>query len=142
MGWRTTVIAAENIISGWIGVAAGAALPVDDHAFSIARGRAPRILAAGAEIRVNLEIGNEGRRTWRADGSFAVSYHWLDSDGAVTYTPNSGFVGVDGFTYLINAGMADSDIVEVTIIVVNVAPSLGILTVEPAKMFLFKDHLK
>jgi len=83
MGWRTTVIAAGIIISGWIGVAAEAALPVDDHAFSIARGRAPRILSAGAEIRVNLEIGNEGRRTWRADGSFAVSYHWLDSDGAV-----------------------------------------------------------
>jgi len=32
---------------------------------------------------VNLEIGNEGRRTWRADGSFAVSYHWLDRDGAI-----------------------------------------------------------
>ncbi|MBD3872557.1 MAG: hypothetical protein IFK91_06520 [Acidobacteria bacterium] len=83
MGWRVTVIAAGIIISGWIGVAAGAALPVDDHAFSIVRGRAPRILAAGAEVRVNLELGNEGRRTWRADGSFAVSYHWLDRDGAI-----------------------------------------------------------
>jgi phosphoglycerol transferase MdoB-like AlkP superfamily enzyme len=83
MGWRVTVFAAGIIISGWIGVAAGSALPVDDHAFSIIRGRAPRILAAGAEVRVKLELGNEGRRVWRADGSFAVSYHWLDQDGNI-----------------------------------------------------------
>lgn len=83
MGWRDTVVAAGIIITGWFGVAAGAALPVDDHAFSIIRGRAPRILAAGAEVRVNLELGNTGRRTWFADGSFAVSYHWLDRGGAI-----------------------------------------------------------
>ncbi len=83
MGWRVTVITAGIIISGWIGVAADVALPVDDHAFSIVRGRAPRILAAGAEVGVNLELRNEGRRVWRADDSFAVSYHWLDRDGAI-----------------------------------------------------------
>jgi phosphoglycerol transferase MdoB-like AlkP superfamily enzyme len=83
MGWRVTIIAAGIIFSGWIGIAAGSALPVDDHAFSIIRGRAPRILAAGAEVCVKLELGNEGRRVWRADGSFAVSYHWLDQDGTI-----------------------------------------------------------
>jgi phosphoglycerol transferase MdoB-like AlkP superfamily enzyme len=83
MGWRVTAIAAGIMFSGWIGIAAEAALPVDDHAFSIIRGRVPRILAAGAEVRVKLELGNEGRRVWRADGSFAVSYHWLDQDGTI-----------------------------------------------------------
>ncbi len=48
----------------------------------------------------------------------------LGDDGSFTYTPDSGFSGVDTFTYVANDGLADSNLATVTITVnaVNNAP--------------------
>ena len=49
----------------------------------------------------------------------------LNSDGSFAYTPNANFNGADGFTYHANDGVADSNIVTVTLTVspVNDAPT-------------------
>ncbi len=47
----------------------------------------------------------------------------LNSDGSFTYTPDSGFVGTDTFTYHANDGTANSNIVNVNIDVTNDAPT-------------------
>ncbi|MCG8017125.1 MAG: Ig-like domain-containing protein [Candidatus Thiodiazotropha sp. 'RUGA'] len=39
----------------------------------------------------------------------------LNADGSFTYTPNTGFTGVDSFTYLANDGAADSNLATVTV---------------------------
>jgi hypothetical protein len=44
----------------------------------------------------------------------------LNDDGSFTYTPNSGFTGIDTFTYVANDGTADSDTATVTITVTAV----------------------
>ena len=41
----------------------------------------------------------------------------LSPDGSFTYTPNTGFLGVDNFTYLVNDGTSDSNTVTVTLTV-------------------------
>ncbi|NWF68316.1 MAG: tandem-95 repeat protein, partial [Chloroflexi bacterium] len=48
----------------------------------------------------------------------------FNDDGSFTYTPNSGFVGDDGFSYQVNDGAAFSNVATVTISVtsVNTAP--------------------
>ncbi|MCI0443225.1 Ig-like domain-containing protein, partial [bacterium] len=47
----------------------------------------------------------------------------LNADGSFTYTPNTGFVGTDTFTYHANDGTANSNIVNVNIDVTNDAPT-------------------
>ncbi len=54
-----------------------------EHAFSILLERGPRFITAGSEAHVKCVFRNDGRRTWRRDGSFAISYHWFDRDGRV-----------------------------------------------------------
>jgi hypothetical protein len=49
----------------------------------------------------------------------------LNSDGSFTYTPNSGFSGIDIFTYKANDGKADSNTATVTITVNSVPVSGG-----------------
>jgi len=46
----------------------------------------------------------------------------LNSNGSFDYTPNSGFVGIDSFTYRANDGVEDSNIATVTIDVQNDTP--------------------
>ncbi|MCA9924865.1 MAG: cadherin-like domain-containing protein, partial [Anaerolineales bacterium] len=41
----------------------------------------------------------------------------LSEDGAFTYTPDTGFIGTNSFTYLINDGLNNSDPATVTIVV-------------------------
>jgi subtilisin-like proprotein convertase family protein len=43
----------------------------------------------------------------------------LNADGSFTYTPNTGFVGTDSFTYVANDGTADSNAATVTIVVTS-----------------------
>jgi hypothetical protein len=43
----------------------------------------------------------------------------LAPDGGFTYTPESGFIGIDSFTYYINDGMADSN---TAIVKINILP--------------------
>lgn len=45
----------------------------------------------------------------------------LNSDGSFSYTPNTGFIGSDNFTYKANDGTADSNVAIVTIIVESIA---------------------
>ena len=47
-----------------------------------------------------------------ASGSLSLS-----ADGAVSYVPNPGFIGTDTFTYKANDGIADSNVVTVTLTV-------------------------
>ena len=51
------------------------------YAASVVSGRAPWWMAAGGMVERRLVLRNEGSATWPADGSFALSYHWLDGDG-------------------------------------------------------------
>ncbi len=53
---------------------------VAGHAFSLLAGSAPRIMVAGSTATVELLMRNDGRRTWRADGSFAAAAHWLSGE--------------------------------------------------------------
>lgn len=46
----------------------------------------------------------------------------LTSSGSFTYTPTTGFNGVDTFTYKLNDGQADSNIATVTVTIANRAP--------------------
>jgi VCBS repeat-containing protein len=46
----------------------------------------------------------------------------MNGDGSFTYTPASGFVGDDSFTYKANDGAADSNVATVSITVQNTAP--------------------
>ena len=46
----------------------------------------------------------------------------LDPDGSFTYTPTAGFEGDDMFTYYAHDGLDDSNVVTVTIAVLNTAP--------------------
>jgi hypothetical protein len=46
----------------------------------------------------------------------------LNADGSFTYTPNAGFAGIDSFSYKANDGHADSNIVTVTIHVLDTQP--------------------
>ncbi len=47
----------------------------------------------------------------------------LNGDGSFTYTPNTGFVGSDSFTYKANDGTSDSNTATVTITVAAPAPT-------------------
>jgi phosphoglycerol transferase MdoB-like AlkP superfamily enzyme len=53
------------------------------HAFSVVEGASRSVMFPGSEAVVRLRVRNDGSRPWRADGSFAFSYHWLDGKGAV-----------------------------------------------------------
>jgi hypothetical protein len=46
----------------------------------------------------------------------------LAADGSISYTPNPGFAGFDSFTYKANDGHADSNVVTVTIHVLDTQP--------------------
>ncbi|MUG95782.1 tandem-95 repeat protein [Scytonema sp. UIC 10036] len=52
----------------------------------------------------------------------------FNPDGSFHYTPNSGFNGIDTFTYRASDGIASSDIATVTLKVGNLAPSLKVGT--------------
>lgn len=58
-----------------------------------------------------------------AHGELTVS-----SAGALTYTPQSGFVGLDSFTYQVHDGLADSNPATVVIDVTNTKPTAAGLT--------------
>ncbi|HWP97008.1 MAG TPA: Ig-like domain-containing protein [Syntrophomonadaceae bacterium] len=49
----------------------------------------------------------------------------LNSDGSLTYTPSSGFIGQDTFTYKANDGKADSEPATVTITITPTSPGGG-----------------
>ena len=49
----------------------------------------------------------------------------LRADGSMTYTPNTGYVGIDTFTYKTNDGTADSNIATITITVTETPASAG-----------------
>jgi phosphoglycerol transferase MdoB-like AlkP superfamily enzyme len=53
------------------------------HAMSIVTGGTPRWLAPDEQVPVRITVRNDGSSTWRSDGSFAVSYHWLDRGGGI-----------------------------------------------------------
>jgi lipoteichoic acid synthase len=53
------------------------------HAMSITGGGGPRWLTPDERVTVSVTAHNDGSLTWRSDGRFAVSYHWLDRTGGV-----------------------------------------------------------
>ena len=55
-------------------------------------------------------------------GPSSASSFTFNSDGSFDYTPNTGYVGTDSFTYHVNDGLADSNTATVTIDVTNNAP--------------------
>ncbi|MFV2071930.1 MAG: sulfatase-like hydrolase/transferase [Thermoanaerobaculales bacterium] len=56
---------------------------VAGSAFSVTRSAGRRVMVEGSEVRVDLELRNDGSRPWLSDRSFALSYHWFSSGGDV-----------------------------------------------------------
>jgi len=54
-----------------------------DYGFTIVDASGPRFMAASSDAKVRVGLENHGSRTWPADGSTALSYHWLDLSGDV-----------------------------------------------------------
>lgn len=74
-------------------------------------------------IDVLSNDSDEDGDTLSIESTTAASNGTVVNDGsAITYMPNSGFVGTDSFTYTITDGEGGSDTAIVTIIVNNVAP--------------------
>jgi phosphoglycerol transferase MdoB-like AlkP superfamily enzyme len=73
----------------WLSEGTGAdreSIPVEvrvGHAFSVVEWRPPRRLAPGSRVERRVLLRNDGTLTWRADGSFTVSYHWFSGTGEV-----------------------------------------------------------
>ena len=55
----------------------------------------------------------------------------LNADGSFTYTPTTGFLGPDSFTYQANDGSVDSNIAAVTVTVSQGKPTAITLTPNP-----------
>ncbi|MEX1309171.1 MAG: LTA synthase family protein [Candidatus Sulfomarinibacteraceae bacterium] len=53
------------------------------HAFTVLGARTPRVLTAGGRRPAVLELRNDGPRAWPGDGSVALAYHWMTTDGRV-----------------------------------------------------------
>ena len=49
----------------------------------VARHGVPEELEAGVRVTVPVELVNHGAQAWDPGAGFALSYHWLDGDGAV-----------------------------------------------------------
>jgi len=65
-------------------------------AFSVQRGSPPRVMVSGGEVSVHVAVRNDGTRPWPGDRGFALSYHWLDGDGAmIDREGRRGAVAVD-----------------------------------------------
>lgn len=56
-------------------------------------------------------------------GPAHASSFTLNLDGSFSYTPNTGFSGIDSFTYKANDGSLDSNIATVTITIPNAVPT-------------------
>ena len=53
------------------------------HAFTVVGARTPRVVIAGGRRSAVLELRNDGPHAWPDDGSVALAYHWLTTDGKV-----------------------------------------------------------
>jgi phosphoglycerol transferase MdoB-like AlkP superfamily enzyme len=51
------------------------------HAFTLVDGRAPRFLTAGGAGSTRLRVRNDGLRTWPANHTVSLAYHWLSGRG-------------------------------------------------------------
>ncbi len=80
---RPTVLRVVGAILLVAAATVGAADESPVHAFTIVSQRAPRVLDAGAEVQVPIELRNDGSLTWRPSDRVRLAYHWRDDDGAV-----------------------------------------------------------
>ena len=84
-------------------------------------------LGATAAEEIELDWSPDGSRLLiEADGDILTA--GLRFDGAFTYTPDSGFSGIDTFSYIANDGSNDSNLATATITVnagANLAPTLN-----------------
>ncbi|PON16856.1 hypothetical protein C2W62_16250 [Candidatus Entotheonella serta] len=88
------------------------------------------------QARLTENTDNDSFPAWSPDGSQILFQTNRDgnnelyqadilSDGAFSYTPNLGFTGADGFTYVATDGASDSNMAAVTITVNATELSLG-----------------
>ena len=82
---------------------------------------APLDVAAGG-LLANDSDADRDRLQVTLVGDVAHGDLNLSDDGSFTYTPASGYIGQDSFTYQINDGAADSSIATVTLNVVDPTP--------------------
>ncbi len=69
-------IAVTAILLSWISVGAAEGLTVVEQTISPS-------LEAGSETSIPIVIVNDGPLTWSSADGFAVSYHWMDTEGGV-----------------------------------------------------------
>ena len=81
--------------------------------------------AIGGVLGNDVDVDNESLSVILDTGPANASSFTLNKDGTFSYTPNSNFTGTDSFTYKVNDGTTDSNIVTVNITVnpVNDAPT-------------------
>ena len=82
----------------------------------------PLTVAAGAGVLANDQDSAEGTLTATRVAPAAHGTVVLNSDGSFTYTPNSGFAGLDSFTYQASDGSLLSNVATVFLAVDNGAP--------------------
>ncbi len=64
--------------------------------------------------------------TQATEGSVSINA----DNKTVTYSPNTGFIGTDSFTYVANDGEADSNVATVSIAITPAAPQIGVSILE------------
>ncbi|MBI3466814.1 MAG: tandem-95 repeat protein [Planctomycetes bacterium] len=98
-----------------------------DDSFSVPQGSTLSVSAPGV-------LGNDGDLDGNqlTIGLIAGPAHGTlsgpNGDGSFSYTPDSGFVGDDNFTYQLYDGVLDSNIATVTITVTTTAPGFVVVT--------------
>ena len=100
-----------------------------DDAFEARQDQPLTVLAPG--VLSNDTDGNNDPLTVVLGNTVSHGALTLNADGSFTYTPTTGFLGTDSFTYQANDGSVDSNIAAVTVTVSRGKPTAITLTPNP-----------
>ncbi|MDP3850154.1 MAG: Ig-like domain-containing protein, partial [Luteolibacter sp.] len=107
----------------WTAVYAANTLPVSVADSYVAEIDLPLVIAAGEGVLVNDTDADVDPLSAGLVDSPAHGGVTLNPDGSFTYTPDSGYLGTDSFTYRANDGLADS--LSAATVSLNVIPKIG-----------------
>ena len=100
-----------------------------DDTFDARQDQPLTVLAPG--VLSNDTDGNNDPLTVVLGNTVSHGALTLNADGSFTYTPTTGFLGTDSFTYQANDGSVDSNIAAVTVTVSQGSPTAITLTPNP-----------
>lgn len=115
---------ALEVLEGRI-VPNAAPVAYNDGAYSVHHGQPLLVSEGGGVLANDTDADTDPLTADLVSGPTHASYFQLNSDGSFDYTPTSGYVGNDSFTYRAYDGTDYSNFATVTITVTNTAPSLA-----------------